>query len=454
VERRFVQRGRGTVVTGIPVSGEVRVGDTLELLPQGLKGRVRALECYKMEDDRARAGECVALNTADLSAEDVHRGDVLCEPGYFEPTRLVTAHLRLLRGAPEPLRSRTAIRFHCGTSEIMGRVVLLDHEQLPPGAEGLVEVQLEAPTVVAPADRYVLRLHCPVLTVGGGRVIGTHRRRLRRHQELVLADLRGAEAALDEPGARVHRALVSAGEHGASAADLARTTLLSPRELPALTEALTAAGRAVPVQEGRRLLAAEAFERLAARLRDVLADLHQREPHRAGMPLPALRQELGTEQPVFEALLAREVAAGTVRLEGEVAALAEHRVALDPEQERLLSVVEQTFTRKPFETPTAEELSTELRVDAEQVRRLLTVLRERGTLVEVEPGLCFHREAIARAQELLVTELQRRGELLSPEFRDLLGTTRKWAIPLLDYFDRQGVTVRLNGKRVLRRRVE
>jgi len=454
VERRFVQRGRGTVVTGIPVSGEVRVGDTLELLPAGLKGRVRALECYKMEDDRARAGECVALNIADLSAEDVQRGDVLCEPGYYEPTRLVAARLHLLRTAAEPLRSRTAIRFHCGTAETMGRVVLLDQDQLPPGAEGLVELHLEAPTVVAPGDRYVLRLHSPVVTIGGGRVIGTHRRRLRRYQDGALADLRTAEATLAAPAERVHQALATAGERGASAADLAHSTLLSPRELPALMEALVAAGRAVPVQEGRRLLAAEAFDALAARLRETLADLHHREPHRAGMPLLALRQALATEQPVFDALLAQEAAAGRVRVAGEVVALAEHHVALDPEQERLLAAAEQAFLAQPFQTPAAEELAAMLRADARQVERLLTVLRERGALVEVEPGLFFHRDAIARAQELLVAELQRRAELLSPEFRDLLGTTRKWAIPLLDYFDRQGVTVRLNGKRVLKRKVE
>ncbi|MGH2627998.1 MAG: selenocysteine-specific translation elongation factor, partial [Anaerolineales bacterium] len=178
IQRIFSSKGFGTVLTGIPVSGQVAVGDSLEVVPLGKTGRVRGIHAYQEATDLARAGHSSAVNVTDIEYREVHRGMVLAHPGYFRGTRMVEARFRYLARAARPIETLTAIRFHTGTAEILGRIHLLEGKRLSPGETGFVQFRLDEPVVVAPGDRYVARLHSPMETIGGGEVLDRSRFRL------------------------------------------------------------------------------------------------------------------------------------------------------------------------------------------------------------------------------------------------------------------------------------
>ncbi|MBI5361993.1 MAG: selenocysteine-specific translation elongation factor, partial [Planctomycetes bacterium] len=199
IQRVFSAHGFGTIVTGIPVSGSVAVGDVIEVLPKGLKSKVRGIQAYGESTDKARAGHSCALNLADVDHKDVVRGNVAAAPGFFRPVQMVGARFTALATNAKPIENRTQIRLHTGTAECVGEVVLLDQEAIEPGAEGLVQLRLDEPVVCAPGDRFVLRLASPTVTLGGGVILEESKHRLKRFKSFVVDELSRAAQGLDSP---------------------------------------------------------------------------------------------------------------------------------------------------------------------------------------------------------------------------------------------------------------
>ncbi|RME75290.1 MAG: selenocysteine-specific translation elongation factor [Planctomycetota bacterium] len=451
IQRVFSAAGFGTVVTGAAVSGEIAVGATVEIVPAGLRARVRGLQAYGQPVDRVGAGHTGALNLADVPYRALHRGMVVCEPGAFAGRSLAEARFTLLATAPRPLRHMAEVRVHAGTAEALGRLAVLEGERVEPGASALVQLRLRSPLVLAPGDRFIVRDPAATRTLGGGRVLAVSGRRLKPNRAFALEPLRRREAALDDPLARLEDVLRAAGLQPQERAQLVLASGLGAERTAALLETLRSDGVAVGVGRGG-LVHREEFERARTRLREALAALFARHPLYRSRPRLEVREQAGLEPALFEAALEAEIEAGAIVREGQDAlALAGREPRLGERDRRAQARLLAIYREADVQPPTVEEAARAAGLrDVERARALLALLGHAGDLVEVAPGLWFSGEAVQRARAALVEPLAAGEPFSAAAFRDRLGTTRKWAIPLLEYFDRIGVTERRGADRVLR----
>jgi selenocysteine-specific elongation factor len=472
VERTFSVKGYGTVITGIPQAGQARVGDEIVLLPEGLSGRIAALQVYGREADTARAGQCAAVNVRHWEAKAIARGSVLTLPGYFEPTMWFACGLRLLPHPECTLKNGGKIKFHAGTSEIPGTVYLMEGDRAAPGTECLVQVRVDRPLVAGPCDRFILRTQSPPVTIGGGMMIEATDGRLKRNRPEVKADLEARAKAVPQDATfveyclaapenrdshlfRAPRAAATASAPAgvqtiaATEADLSHRAKVMPRRLQEILKELVTAGRAIALPGGlfvHRDRAADTEKRLLG----LLAEFHKASPESPGMAADALVEAAALSKPVGEGMLARLKAAGRLADRGGLLALADHRQSIGDEDRAAVERVEQAFRDRAFAPPAPDEAAAVAKVTPDRAAKAVRLLTEQKRLVQVAPGMLFHAEAIARARQLLSDHIRKKGCLESVDFKYLLDTTRKYAIPLLDYFDRVGVTRAVGHTRYLR----
>jgi selenocysteine-specific elongation factor len=449
VERAFSIKGFGTVITGIPVAGTVRTGDEIVLLPEGLAGRAAGLQVYGHEADAAMAGQCAAVNVRHWDAAGVARGSVLTLPGYFAPERWMACRLRLLEHPACVLKNAAKVKFHVGTSEVPGTVYLMDADTAAPGWEGLAQVRLDRPVIVGPCDRFILRLQSPPTTIGGGRVIEATSGRLKRSRPEVLADLRLRAEAVASDTTFVEYGLRTAEGIAATEADLAHRAKVMPARLREILKDLAAGGRAAALGAIGYVHTARAAEAEAA-MAAALEAFHKASPESPGMAFEPLLEATGLAKPVGEALVARLLAAGRLAQRSGRLALASHRPAVADEDQRALEKVERAFLDRAFNPPGPDEAAEAAGVPPARAAKAVRLLTEQQKLVAVAPGLLFHRDAIAQARQIITDFIRKEGQLESVKLKYLLDTSRKFAIPLLDYFDRVGLTRASGHTRFLR----
>jgi selenocysteine-specific elongation factor len=446
----FTIRGFGTVVTGTLFSGTIHVEDRVEIYPKELRVKVRGLQVHNASVTEAVAGQRTAINLQGIEKVDLERGDVLGCPGEFAPTFMLDAVLQHLADAPRPLRHRARVRLHLGTSEIMGRVMLLDRDELAPGEEAYVQFRLESPAVALPRDRYVIRSYSPVQTIGGGILLEVQPSKHRRYEEGLAKHFR--LLAEDTPEEVVAHHLLQAAHGGLRLATfLPRTELPEPR-LREVAAHLQRTGQVHAVNaEMRWYIHAEAFDALTADLRRHLENFHRQNPLKPGMSLEELRAKVrGLDERVYLLALEHLQQHGTVVIERERVRLATHQVALDETRERLLRQIEAELLAAGYQPPRTEEVFERLQVGKGHDRELVQVLIDQGQVVRLKENVIFHRTNIEKAEALLVEFLRQHREITPIEFKDLLAVSRKYAIPLLEYFDSQRVTIRVGDKRLLR----
>ncbi len=450
VQRVFSAQGSGTVLTGIPVSGSLAVGDRVEIQPGNLSGRVRALQAYGETVESVSAGHSSALNLAELDYRQVRRGLTVTAPGKFRATSLPVGRLRLLAGGPA-LTSRRRIRFHLGTAELLGTLTLLDARRLEPGASCLAQFELESEVVAHPGDRYVVRDESAGRTLGGGVIVEASRRRLRPHREPVLAALAKAEIALvpratlagpmvADPMARLEVILAAAGTGpGVGALDLAevlRDLALPEAEEEHLLALAHRQGRAVHIPSPPRLVSGEVLEGVAQRIMAALAAHFAEHPLRALCERGELLARLQDPPELVDAALAKLAVLRKVEQSGQGFRPAERKLGLSEEDGLELSRLEARLREAGLAPPSPEEGAA----DPARAKRLAKLLVEQGKLVRAGE-LLFHAQAVDEARRKVLDALAREP-LTTSRLRELLGTSRKYAIPLLELFDNQGWTAR------------
>jgi selenocysteine-specific elongation factor len=450
VDRVFTIRGFGTVVTGTLFSGTIRVEDRIKIYPKDIEAKIRGLQVHNASVPEAVAGQRTAINLQGIDKVELERGDVLGHPGEFTPTFMLDAVLQHLADAPRPLRHRARVRLHVGTSEIMGRVVLLDRDDLAPGDEAYVQLRLEEPAIVLPRDRFVIRSYSPVQTIGGGMVLDTQPAKHRRG-EAGLADHFQLLAAGSPEEVFAHH-LKQATHQGLRLAEFLPRTELSEARLRQVATTLQRAGRAraVNVDMGW-YLHADALDTLTRELRRHLEIYHRQNPLKPNISIEELRAKVRAlgERVCLMALeeLRRQ---GAVIVERDRVRLATHQVALDDTRERILNELEAEFLAAGFQPPRVEDLFARLNIGKGHDKALLQVLLDQGRAVRLKENIIFHRTNLAQAESLLVQFLRAHREITPIEFKDLLGISRKYAIPMLEYFDGQKITIRVGDKRILR----
>ena len=450
IERSFPMHGFGAVASGIPSSGQVRLGDRLELLPAGLSGRVRAIEVYGQPAETARAGECVAINLTDVDTQALHRGGVLAEPGFFEPVTAFEADLAMLPNLPQELRDFAEVHVHVGTTDVTGKVVLLEGGPLAPGGHQIVQIRLQAPHPLAAGERFVIRAGMAglaggrVTTVGGGRVVATTNRPLRRQREWILAPLRQRRDALDDP-VRWFAANLDEADAPLTAQALAQRAQRRADQAAVALAKLSATGEALPA--GETFVHRHTAARLAGKALEALEAFHAANPKRSGLGETELRKQLEADKVVFDLAVAALIKEGKALRQGTVLSLAGRAPSLSDQDELLLGRIEQALRQAGLEPPLPADLAASLAVDEPRLLALLALLADRGTVVRLDPKVVMHADAVEGAKATLLELFRRQNVFETVAFRDALGVSRKFAVPLLDYFDTIRLTVRSGNRR-------
>ena len=438
IDRVFTVRGFGTVVTGTLTQGQVAVEDRVEVYPRGLQAKVRGLQTHGHTVTEARAGQRTAVNLQGVERAAIERGDVLGALGTLVSSVLVDGTLELLEDAPRPIKPRDRVRFHVGTSEIMARVLLLDRIELLPGDRTYARFRLEAPVVAVPGDRFVIRSYSPIMTIGGGSLLDVSPPRFKRKAPALLAHLAVLEHGTEPEVVEEH--VRHAGASGVRLDALTGRVPFGPQRLREIVAGLVDAG-AIRAVDREWFLHRDSHDRLREEVLGLLEDFHHRHPLKSGMSREELRGRAGApEERVFAQLVSALEADGLVRSERDKTRLASHAVRLTPDQQRLVDRMETEFRDAGAAPPTPED------EDSELFQLLVTDRR----LVRVKESLYFHADALKAIEEKLVALLREKREIAPADVKDLLGISRKYAIPLLEYFDGQRVTQRVGERRVLR----
>jgi selenocysteine-specific elongation factor len=452
IQRVFSAHGFGTIVTGIPVCGSVRVGDVIEIVPGGRRGKVRGLQAYHETTDRARAGHSTAINVADVDHHDVRRGDVVATPGFFLPARMLGVRMQALADLDRPVEDRTPIRLHTGTLEAVGELVLLDCERVEPGATALAQLRLDEPVVTAPGDRFVLRLESPARTLGGGVILEESRHRLKRFKAFVVEELSRQASSLASPREMLDAALRRAPSGWMPVHDLSIAIKRSREETERLLGELAHLGTASRLGPAN-WIHAERLESSLATVEKALVAWFSGHAHRAVIDVRDLRRETGLAAEFLDALLAEEARRGKLAVEagGLVRPLA--RVPeVDAKTADLVARVVAALAAARFQPPTPDELAAALSADPAKLAAALELLVDRGEVRAIARDFFLDKRTYEEARDAIVANCTQHGSLDIPSLRDRLATTRKYLIPLLEHFDAQGLTLRQGGNRVLKRR--
>jgi selenocysteine-specific elongation factor len=450
IDRVFTLRGIGTVVTGTLWSGSLSVGQRLELLPQGEEVRVRSLEVHDSEREEVFAGERVAVNLAGTPRDSVSRGDVLAEPGVLRPTWMADARVRVLADWPKAVKRGARIRFHHGTREVLGRIYPMEGERIAPGQGVPSQLRLEEKVVLVPGDRFVMRSYSPVTTIGGGIIVDTHPVKHRLHDPEALDQFAKLESGEAAALAAVH--LQRAGRP-LSASALAQSSGIPLSIIYEGLEALAVAGPAVTFGEGqaRLYLLRDRYIQLLETTLVALERFHTEKPLAAGMAKETLKKQLvpdwdARSADVFMDALEK---AGAIEAEGRLVRLPGAGASVTSEQESALDSIVVRIQASPFAPPTVSELSAEMGQPKQATSELLALAEKDGRLVRVSPELYFSRAAVADIEAKLRASVSPAGITVS-DFKNMLSTSRKYALPLLEYFDRTRVTARVGDVRKLR----
>jgi selenocysteine-specific elongation factor len=449
VERAFAAKGYGTIVAGIPTCGSVAIGDEVELLPQRKKGRVRAVQVYGRDSTHAMAGQCAAINVPQWDHKDIERGNVVTVSDYFAPGQWYLCQLKLLDYEKADLKNGARVKFHTGTSETTAGVYLFQEGTLKPGRQCLIQVFLNDPVVAGPRDHFILRSLSPVRTLGGGMVIEAIDRRLKRTHSEIVADVAERARAAAVPKAFVEYCVRTAETVAADERQLSLRTKTPLKELAPLLAELAGEGRILPLS-GKVFIHVDTAGRVRQQLLHVVRDFHRQRPESPGITREQLLTDSAVRKDVFDALIEKLRSEGKLVERKGCLAVPEHREQFNNAEQKLLHDIETMFKSRPFDPPAMQEVADRMRITQQQLQRAIRILSEQQRLIRVEQDLYFHAEAVAAAREKLVAYIKEKGGLESVQFKYVLDTSRKYAIPLLDYFDKIGVTRRMGYTRLLK----
>jgi len=450
IDRVFVMKGFGTVVTGTMISGSLSLGETVQVLPSGIEGKVRTLQVYNKSVEKAVAGERTAVNLQGIETSAIERGDVLTRPNTLKPTQLIDAYVEYLPDAPRPLKHRTRQRFHIGTTLTNASIFLLDREELAPGEGGFIQLRLERPVVALPQDRFVIRGSAAIQTVGGGIILDSHPDKHRRFSPSIIADLNlfkdgTAEQALQQ---HIHHSRIQ----GITLEELLNRVEMPPHEVQSIIKKMVEEGALLLIDpEKLKVIEGTQYQGLRDLALTQLREFHQRLPMRSGLSKEELRTKLPPEVDVklFQILVNDLIQSKEVVLEKDKLRLPGHQIS-SADEKGLMKRVEAAVLKGGLQPPSPKELSEEWSEREEEVRAIFEHLVHEGILVKVKGDIYFHRVSFEKLKEELVAYLRSHQEITTPQFKEMTKASRKYVIPLIEYFDQIKLTLRLGEKRVLR----
>ncbi len=450
IDRAFSMSGYGTVVTGTLNDGALSIGDEVEILPIGLRGRVRGLQTHRRKEEQALPGSRTAVNISGINVEQIRRGEVLIHPGQYQVTRRVDARFRLLKDVSSPLKHHTEVKFFIGTTETVAILRLLGTDELAPGAEGWIQLELREPIVAVRGDRYILRRPSPEETLGGGTIVDSQPAgRHKRFDEHILKSLEALragspaevlfEAALAIQIAPIQK-ITSRSRLDSDSAQSALNELLENGQLILLEQGTPT------VSSDLLAIALPHLDALREQTIQIVEAYHRGFPLRRGIPREELKSRLALPTREFNALIGKLSSQGSVVLnEARSLALPGHAIGFDNGQQAKVEELMRRFEQNPFSPPSVKDCRAEIGEE------LFNALIELNKLVAVSPEVVFRKQDYDSMTARIKEIIQRNGQIALAEVRDLFGTSRKYAQALLEHLDSIGVTVRAGDFRKLKK---
>ncbi len=450
VDRSFSMKGFGAVVTGTLIAGQIRKEEEVEAFPSGRRARVRGIQVHGAATSTAVAGQRTALNLQGVDVTEIHRGMVLADPGLFSAASMLDCHFELLASAPNPIHGRKRIRFHAGAAEVMGYAVLLGQERLNPGQAAFAQIRLETPVLALPRDRFIVRQYSPMTTIGGGEILDAASAKHRRADGEILQRLKVLKDGSDED-----RLMVWIDEAGLSAAALnylVGRSGLQRRTVSDLLAGLGKSGRVVLLSAiSHTAVSARVFADASEKIMAEVRKFHQANPLIKGIGREELKaRALGNVSPlVFQALLEKLVLDRKIVVVQDLVHEFGRAITLKGDEQRMRDQLIEQFRHLGLRASSPDELIATLKLDSGLARKIIQFLIKENLLIKVSEDMIIDREAM----EALIKEIRDR-KAINPklgvaEFKDLAGVSRKYAIPLLEYLDRQRVTRRVGDDRMI-----
>lgn len=451
IDRVFTMKGFGTVVTGTTISGSIGTGDEVMVYPQELSSKIRGIQVHNRDTDEVRAGLRTAINLQGAEKAQIQKGNVLAAKDSLRSTYMVDVLLELIPSAPRGLKNRAKARFHTGTSEIISTVILLDRDELKQGDVCFAQIRLDQPTAVLVGDRFILRSYSPVRAIGGGEVLNALPLKKKRFSKAPLSEMKRLNKGdLKE---RTEQFIHMGRFQGVDNNDLQFLTNASKKRLDEALKSLLAQKRITQYyrQKGS-YIHADFLEKAVKEIISTLTGYHHDFPLKVGLPKEELRSRtIGSRnQRLFNSIIEQLIDEDTIVQEKEALRLKDHKITLARDQESARHRIEEIYLKGGLQPPYFKDLKDRFPKDAGA--DLVQVMVKEGLLIKVKEDLYFHREAIEGLKNRLIAFLKDKGEISTPQFKEMTGVSRKYTIPIIEYFDRSQITVRVGDNRVLRKR--
>ena len=448
VDRIFTISGFGTIVTGTLLDGTFNVGDDVEIFPSGERTRIRGLQTHKTKVDTVFPGSRTAVNLSGIEVERISRGDVLARPGFYQKTGRIDAQFKLLKDCSQPLKHDTEVKLFLGAAEVLARLRLIGKEQILPGEEGWIQLEMKSPLLAVRGDRYILRRPSPGETLGGGLVLDPHPK--KRHKRFADSVLQKFEMQFKgTPQEVFYQNLVL---HGfGSVKDISGRTQIS-NGLELIINELLSEKKVRLIESSKKIDSPEQIlisdvqaNLIKQKAQKELDKYHEINPLRKGMPREELKSRLDLPAKVFALLIDELLAEGTIRLEETVFLLPSHNVKFTPAQQKKIDELLSIFRESPYATPSVKDCVTQLGED------VYSALVEQNQLVQVSAEVIFLLQDYEDMLQTVISFIQKEETISVAQFRDLFNTSRKYALALLEYLDKNNVTIRVGDARKLRR---
>lgn len=450
IQRVFVSKGFGTIVTGVPFSGEAKTGEDIEIIPPGVTGRIKGLQAYRMKVDHIRAGHSSAINVSDIDHSQIRRGCVAATPGYFRTTNFVAARFTFTPQGGFPLEKwHIPVKFYSGTFEADGQMVLLDVERMDVGQTAIVQFVLDDPVVVDAGDRFILRDQTSPVTLGGGVVISIGDRKIKRREIEIIMHLESRAKVVENKAALLDFYLSQEAPFRLINAKEASSSVKMPADwVSRIIDELAREKKAI--KDGDKFVHEGTVSRACDRIHSFIVEFHKKKPYRAGITKQELLAQTNCDDQLFAICEARLIDKKAIEKTNERYKATGFKVTLSKEESQIVKAIETIFQEKLFNAPSLDELyALYPQFNKEKVFDLTNLLAEEGNLVHLKDDIFLHSRAVEYAKKLVVEEIKRNGFIETGRVRDLLGTSRKYVIPLLEYFDKIGLTRREENRRSL-----
>jgi selenocysteine-specific elongation factor len=451
VDRVFTMKGFGTVITGTLISGMIRVGEQIMIYPSGVISKVRGIQVHNASVEQAVSGMRTAINFQGLEKASINRGDVLSSPNALTSSFMVDVGLHYLKSNKKPIKNRTRIRFHTGTSEVLGNLILLDSEELDSGSSIAAQLRLDAPVAVVKDDRFVIRSYSPVRTIGGGGVLNPIPQKHKRFKPEVFSGIQKLGELSPEEVITYHAE--EASYQGISFSDLRIMTNISDKKLDGSIQRLLSDKVLLMIdREQRVFIHRTCFEQLFSEADVLLNAFHKINPLKPGMPKEELKSRLPPQisPKLFTLMIQNMIKVGQMVQEENMVRLSTHSVLLGQDQTDVRKKILDAYQQNGLTPPYFKEFCKTQNLDEIKSKEVLHVLVDEGLIVRIKDDLYFHQEAILMIKKKLVEFLNAHGEITTPQFKDMTGASRKFVIPIIEYFDARNVTIRVGDIRKLR----